>query len=136
MNTNFLSKSSRVYYFSLLLALLFYYPFSLLYVEIFKPIFVGSLLVPTVSEFFDDVLSGLYLSFPFFLSFLVIISKVENKRKTWILGIIFPFSIALLNGWEDILSYIIISGIGFILGFLMSIVLNQTNKFSNKQKNE
>lgn len=114
-----LNSSGKIYFFSIILSIIFYFPFTKFYINIFHPINFGGSLFLSVPVLFDEILSGMYLSYPLFLALLISVSSINKKKKIWIWGFIFPFSLAIVSGIKDVLWLLIFSAIGFLIGQLI-----------------
>jgi len=113
-------QAVRIYILSLVIAIIFYYPFDKLYIIIFKPIIIGeSLFLPIpnlIATIINGTLFAFYLFFPFFTFWLI----TKKQWLIWGIGIILPILIALTAGTKDFFWAILLSFIGW---FLAQIIL-------------
>lgn len=116
-NYNFYKNVIKIYFLSLLMAIVFSPLFGKLYILIFKPLMTGGLEGLGNLKGLFYIQSAIF-SLSFFIPLFIIIFLKQKKLLFWLIGIFIPFTMVLVGGKKHILWFIIFTITGVVLGWL------------------
>jgi hypothetical protein len=120
-------QAIKVYLLSLIVSLIFYYPFYKIYIYIFKPIVTAGVgMFSIYPEWFIKMFGSTIFAFYLFLP-LFVFSLIKRKQwLVWFIGAVIPLLIALVGGTKDLFWALILSAIGW--GLAKGILLIKAKK--------
>jgi hypothetical protein len=119
-------QAISVYLLSLFVSLILYSPFYNIYIFIFKPIIIGGSLYTIFPEWFERIFGATMFAYFLVLPFFIFLLTKKKQRLIWLVGIIVPLLIFLLNGLKHFLWALILSAIGW--GLAKGILLIKGRK--------
>ena len=108
-------QAVEVYLLSIVISLIFYFPFYRLYIYIFSPIMTGGCLFTIYPVWFEKLFGTTIFAFYFFLPLFVFWLIKRKQWLIWFIGAAFPLLIALVGGLKDIFWALALTAIGWLI---------------------
>ena len=126
-NYNFYRNVIKIYFLSLLTAVIFSPLFGKIYIWAFKPLMTGGLEGLGDSMVLFYIQSAIF-SLAFFIPLYTVFLINKKLLLVWLIGIIVPFAMAFVGGNKHLLWFVIFTVAGGIIGWLIKFSIKKFKK--------